>query len=309
MSNLRTAAEDYLAIRRSLGFKLEKAGGLLLDFIDDLEDAGATTITTDLAVTWATKPRDVDPGWWSQRLSVVRGFARHLQAIDPAVQVPPRDLLPRHNRRATPYLFTPGDIDRLMAAAQTLTPPHRAATAYTLVGLLAATGMRLGETLRLDRDDVELGDRLITIRHAKRDKTRQLPLHPTVAAALHSYTQVRDERIMRPTTPAFFVSTVTGGRLSQGFVHPVFRRLVRQAGLKSRSERCRPRPHALRHSFAVNSLIGWYRDGEDIAARLPRLSTWLGHSDPASTYWYLQASPELLALAGQRLEDGLGALP
>lgn len=309
MSSLRTAAEDYLALRRSFGLKLEKAGGLLLEFIGYLEDAGATTITTDLAVAWATKPRDVDPGWWSQRLSVVRGFARHLQAIDPAVQVPPQGLLPRRARRATPFLFTPTDIDRVMSAAQTLTPPLRAVTAHTLIGLLAATGMRLGEALGLDRDDVDLADRLITIRHAKRDKTRQLPLHPTVAAALHSYAHLRDDHIVRPTTAAFFVSTTAGGRLSQGFIHPVFRRLVHQAGLEPRSERCRPRPHALRHSFAVNTLIGWYRDGGDIGARLPRLSAWLGHSDPADTYWYLEASPELLALAAQRLEDDLGTLP
>jgi integrase/recombinase XerD len=309
MSTLRTAAEDYLTIRRSLGFKLEKAGGLLLQFIDYLEDAGATTITVDLAVTWATEPVDVDPGWWSKRLSVVRGFARHLRAIDPTVEVPPRDLLPRRARRATPYLFTPADIDRLMAAARNLAPPVRAATAHTLIGLLAATGMRLGEALGLDRDDVDLAERLITIRHAKRDKTRQLPLHSTVATALCNYTQVRDQHIVRPTTAAFFVSTTTGGRLSQGFVHPMFRHLTLQTGLEPRSERCRPRPHALRHSFAVNTLIRWHRDGEDIAARLPQLSTWLGHSDPANTYWYLQASPELLALAAQRLEDGPGARP
>lgn len=307
MTSLRTAAETYLAIRRSLGFKLTQTGRLLLDFVDYLDDLGVDTVTVELAVAWATKPHNVDPSWWGQRLSVVRGFARHLQATEPATEVPAKGLLPYRSHRATPYLFSSADVARMMAAADELRPPLRAATLKTLLGLLAVTGMRIGETFGLDRDDVDLPGGLITIRHAKFDKSRQLPLDPTTVEALVAYASSRDEHCPEPTTSAFFVST-TGRRLRHNLIYPAFHRLAGEAGLHTRPS-CRPRPHDLRHSFAVNTLIAWYRDGDDVDARLPLLSTWLGHDDPANTYWYLSAAPELLALGSRRLEERLGELP
>ena len=308
MTALRTAAQEYLALRRSLGFKLERQSRLLAQFIDYLEDANATTVTSELAVAWATVPTGVSAGWWATRLSVVRGFAHHLQASDPATEVPPAGLFPNQPRRATPYLYSSEEIARLLTAAATLTPPFRAATYQTLISLLVVTGMRIGETLRLDRSDVDLAAGLLTIRHSKFDRSRQLPLHPTTVEALDAYAQHRDQCCSTPLNASFFVTTI-GTRPHYGTVQRTFKELVGDAGLKPRSSRCRPRLHDLRHSFAVSSLVAWYQAGVDIQARLPLLSTYLGHVNPANTYWYLSAAPELLTLAAQRLQDALGELP
>lgn len=307
MTGLHIAAQAYLALRRSLGFKLERQGRQLTDFVDYLVDAGATTVTSELAVAWATVPTDVTPGWWAARLSVVRGFARHLQATDPATEVPPAGLFPNQPRRATPYLYSQDEITRLLTAAGSLTPPLRAETYQTLISLMAVTGMRVSEALELDRDDVDLVEGLVTIRHTKFDKSRQLPLHPTAVEALGSYAQLRD-RCSTPATPSFFVTTIAT-RPAYGTVQSAFKDLVARAELRPRSPRCRPRLHDLRHSFAVATLVGWYQTGVDVQARLPLLSTYLGHVNPANTYWYLTAAPELLGLAGQRLQDALGELP
>ncbi len=308
MSGLHVVADDYLALRRSLGFKLQRHGRLLPDFVDFLEAAGATTVTTRLAVAWATVPTDVAPGWWATRLSVVRGFARYLQAFDPATEVPPAGLFPHRPRRATPYLYSPDEIGRLVAVAQSLTPPLRAATYPTLICLLAVTGMRISEALALDRGDVDLVQGRLTIRHTKFDKSRQLPLHLTTVQALCSYAKLRDECCPKPSTASFFVTTL-GTRPHYGTIQQVFKDLVAQAGLGPRSPRCRPRLHDYRHSFAVATLVGWYQAGVDVQARLPLLSTYLGHVNPAHTYWYLSAAPELLGLAAQRLQDRPGERP
>jgi integrase/recombinase XerD len=306
MTCLHAVADEYLTLRRSLGFKLQRHGRLLNDFIDSLDEVGATTVTTELAVAWATAPTEVAPDWWATRLSVVRGFARYLQAIDPATEVPPVALFPNQPRRATPYLYSDDEVARLVAVARTLTPALRAATYPTLICLLAATGMRISEALGLDRDDVDLAAGLITIRHTKFDKSRQLPLHPTTVEALHWYAQQRDRCCPRPSTTSFLVTT-RGTRPHYSTIQSAFKDLVAAAGLQPRSPRCRPRLHSFRHSFAVTTLVGWYQTGVDVQARLPLLSTYLGHVNPANTYWYLSASPELLDLARQRLQDALGA--
>lgn len=302
MSRLREAAEDYLAMRRALGYKLETQGQLLAGFVGSLERAGAATVTIELAVAWATQPVDADPVWWSKRLSVVRGFARYLQTIDPATEVPPAQLLPYRCRRATPYLYTPAEVAALMAAAGRLASPLKAATYQTLIGLLAVSGLRVGEAIRLDRDDVDGRHGLLRIIKSKFGKSRELPLHPSTVQALHAYARQRDRLYPQASSPSFFVSTA-GTRLLAANVRGTFARLVRAAGLKPRSPRCRPRLHDLRHSFAVASLLDWYRAGVDVQARLPLLSTYLGHVEPGSTYWYLSAAPELLALAARRLEQ------
>jgi integrase/recombinase XerD len=302
MTRLREGLEDYLSLRRGLGFKLERPGQLLADFVGFLEQAGAPTVTTALALTWATAPAGADPSWWQLRLAAVRPFARHLSAFIPGTEVPPPGLLPGPvSRRAVPYLYSPAEITALMTAAGAIGPPLRAATYQTLIGLLAVTGMRVGEAIRLDRGDVDTGNGLVTIRTSKFGKSRQLPAHPTTAQALAGYDALRDRRAPRPATPAFFVS-LTGTRLIYNNVHHTFRQLARAAGLAPRSAQCRPRIHDLRHSFAVATLLGWYQDSGDVAARLPLLSAWLGHTDPGNTYWYLTGTPELLALAAARLE-------
>ena len=304
MTRIRQAVDDYLAVRRALGYKLEDHGWLLADFASFLDAAGAGTVTTSLALDWATLPADCLPSWHVARLRVVRGFARHLQALDPATEVPPAGLLAGRNRRAVPYLYSDAEVSALMAATVSLRPVLHAVTLKTLIGLLAATGMRLGEAIRLDRADLDT-DGALTIRDSKFAKSRRVPLHPSTLAALACYGQLRDQHFPQPKTPSLLVSTAGTRLISQG-VHYVFARLVRQAGLAPRSPECRPRLHDFRHSLAVSTLLGWYRDDLDVQALLPVLSTFLGHSKPANTYWHLSAVPELLALAAERRETGLG---
>jgi len=301
MSQLSGHAADYLELRRALGFKLEKEGRLLPDFAVFAEAAGAGTVTIDLAVRWAAKPEGTSPVWAAQRLSMVRGFARCLQTVDPATQVPPADLLPARTRRVTPYIYSDADVAALMTAARTLRNPLKAATFATLIGLLAVTGLRGGEAMRLDDHDLDAACGLLTVRATKFCKSRQLPLHQTTLQALGEYQALRDQLCPATRTASLLVST-TGARLCQATVQPAFRYLIRQAGIGRRTPQHRPVIHGLRHTFAVKTLLGWYQDGQDVQARMPALSTWLGHTGPAATYWYLSATPELLALVARRLE-------
>lgn len=309
MSGLRTELDHYLAIRRALGFKLRRAELLLADFVGHLEADGTDIITTDAALAWASLPLKGSSEWWGYRLSVVRAFARHLHAIDARHEVPPPGLLPVRTHRAVPYLYSDADIAALMSAARQLSSPLRAATFETLVGLLAVTGLRIGEALRLDRNDVDLLTGVLRIRESKFGKSRQVPLHPSTVEALAAYGRCRDQLCRHRRDAAFFVSTA-GTRLLYCNAHLAWLDLVRRAGLQPRSARCRPRPHDVRHSFAVRTLLGWYRDGADVAAQMPLLSTYLGHVHPANTYWYLSAAPELLTLVAARLDSAeTGARP
>ncbi len=298
------ALADYLRLRRSLGYKLVRAAKLLAQCIAYLEGTGVEVVTIEAALAWATLPADGGPSWLAGRLTVVRGFAAYLHAINPANELVPSDLLPDHGHRATPYLYADAEVAGLMTAAATLRTPHRAATYATLLGLLAVTGMRVGEAIRLDRADVDAGHELLTIRNSKFGKSRLVPLHPTTVAALRRYLGRPDRpRPAMPTT-ALFVSNA-GTRLLCCNVDWTFLKLVRRAGLSARSAICRPRLHDLRHTFAVRTVLDAYRTGADVGARLPLLSTYLGHVNPGATYWYLSAAPELLELAGQRLEHYL----
>lgn len=313
MSTLRSAAEDYLAMRRALGFKLSSQGRQLLSFIDYCETRHAERVTTELAVAWATQPPrgGTDQVYWSRRLMVVRIFARHLRALDPATEVPPTDVLPHHYRRVTPHLYSPEEIAALIGAAGRLAPPLRAATWQTFLGLLAVTGLRVSEVCHLDRDDVDLSTGVLTVTTSKFGKSRRVFLHPTTVAALRYYQRRRDRLRPAARTPSFLVS-IRGTRLDAGNVQHTFAALLATAGITARPGQRRPRLHDLRHSFTVRTLLDWYRDGGDVQARLPLLSTWLGHVDPKSTYWYLQAVPELLTLAADRLEphgEAEGELP
>jgi len=301
---LKTALADYLALRRSLGYKLERAGSLLADFITYAEQHGARRITVDLALGWAMLAPNPNSSWRAQRLGVVRGFARYLQAHDPDTEVPPRGLIPRGPGRPTPYLYSQSDITAVMAAAGQLGSPLRAATLETLIGLLAVTGLRPAEVIRLDRGDVDFTSGLLTVRNSKFGKSRLMPLHRSTVTALKNYAAYRDRLCPHPSTAGFFVSTA-GTRLRANNLRAVFTDLQKQAGVRPRSGR-RPRLGDLRHSMAVATLLRWYADGDDVQALLPRLSTYLGHVNPRSTYWYLSAAPELLAAAARRLEDARG---
>ena len=301
MSSVRTAAEDYLAMRRALGFKLGLQGRLLLQFVGYLEDCGLETVTAEAAMAWATAPGGATAVWHGMRFGVARRFAVHLHLLDPRCEVPPPDALPERHRRLPPYIYSAEEIAALMSEARRLRPALRAATAETVVGLLAATGMRSGEVVRLNQSDVDLTASTLRVVATKGNKSRELALHESTAAALASYMRLRDDAFPAASSPSFFVSS-TGHRLSQSTLHATFRLLVQAAGLEPPpgSRARRPRPHDVRHSFAVSTLVAWYRAGEDVQARLPALSAYLGHVEPKDTYWYLSAVPELLSLANDR---------
>src|SRR5664280_1433827 len=239
--------------------------------------------------------------WWAVRLSTVRAFARYLSALDPATQIPPAGLISAGSHRIVPYIYTDEDVTQLIEAAGRLGNAHRADTYQTVIGLVTVTGMRAGEAVRLDRDDVDLEQGMLTIRNSKFGKSRQVPVHTSSVEALAAYARRRDQRQPRPKGASFFTST-TGTRLLRDNVSTVFPSLVRDAGLDDSGRRRPPRLHDLRHSFAVHSLIRWYRQGLDVEQQLPLLSTYLGHVAPSSTYWYLSAVPELLELIANRLD-------
>lgn len=298
---LHEALGDYLAMRQALGYRLVRPEKMLNQFLDHLDCTGVTVMTSEAALAWACLPAGGDVNWWAYRLSVVRGFARYLHGLDPTVEVPATDLLPCRARRASPYLYSTADIAALLTAAQSLSTPLRRATIATLIGLLTVTGMRVGEALALDRADLDPQHGRLLVRHGKFNKSRELVLHPSTVAALRGYLRERDRLHPAPSSPALLISTA-GTRLLYCNVHWTFHRLVQRAGLTPRSASCRPRIHDLRHSFAVAAMLDAYAAGQDGQVRLTLLSTYLGHVDPAGTYWYLSASPELLAHAGQRLE-------
>jgi integrase/recombinase XerD len=300
MRSLRQALEDYLRVRRQLGFQLKTEQPLLESFVEFMEHAGAGRITSELAVKWAMLPQDAHPHRWGQRLSIVRVFARYVATLDPDSEIPSVDLLPARRARVAPYIYSLEEITTLMKAAGQLAPPARAALFRTVIGLMATTGLRLGEALGLDRHDVDLTDGALQVRAGKA-KQREVPLHPTATTALREYARCRDRYWPQPPSPAFFLN-LRGERLSQSEFNHRFTQLIRQVGLEGAGERTRPRPHDLRHTMAVRTLLDWIQAGEDVDRRMPELSTFLGHIQPESTFWYLQAVPELMALIAARLE-------
>jgi len=304
MSSLRRSLAEYLALRRSLGYGLADAERLLGQFLDYMQEQGTETITTEHALAWATLPHRGD-AWHSLRMQAVRGFARYLHSVDRVHEVPPAFLLPDPPHRATPYLYSDAEIVALMDAAGTLSAAHRAATYRTLIGLLAVTGMRIGEAVRLDRGHLDVHGGVLVVVETKFGKSRELPLHESTTEALRRYLRRRDRP--RPATPtaALFVSEA-GTRLQRQNAWNTFAMLRDRAGIKPRSVACRPRIHDARHTFAVNTLLDAYRSGEEVGPKLALLSTYMGHVNPAKTYWYLEAAPELMALAGKRLERHLG---
>jgi integrase/recombinase XerD len=311
---LEQSLRDYLALRRSLGHQLADAARILPGFVAFLDAQQQTTITVAAAVEWAQQPgvRPPRSGGRStvgpRRLTAIRGFARYLTGIDPATEIPPLGLMPAGPRWRAPFLFSDADLATILTRAEaTISSPLRAATYVTVIGLLAVTGLRIGEVINLDRTDIDWDRGMLLIRESKFGKSRLVPVHPTTRQALRDYGVVRDQAQPDPQDPSFFVS-LTGKRLSYAVVQDTFRRLVDDAEVGAHAPR-RPRLHDLRHTFAITTLLGWYRTGENVAAKMPALSTYLGHREPASTYWYLSAVPELLALAAARQESQLVTRP
>ena len=300
MSILREHGAAYLEMRRSLGYKLKGHGRLLMEFIGYLEDHAYGTVTTEAAMAWAAAPDGVTQYYRNKRLSVARCFARYLSAFDPSCQVPPAGLTGPPQPRPVPYLYSPQDISALIHAAGTLASPLQAATFQSLISLMAVSGMRPGEAIALDQGDVDLDAALATV-HGKYDRTRLVPLHPDTVAMLRRYRDRCRKLCPAPSSPAFFLSAA-GTRMSGSRADAVFAQLLVLAGITTPASRP-ARVHGLRHSFAVTTLAGWYRDGADVAAQMPLLSAFMGHIGPASTFYYLHAAPELLGLAAQRLHE------
>jgi integrase/recombinase XerD len=298
MNTLREAVQEYLTMRRSLGFKLRETGKRLMDFVTFMEQHRASYITHQLALTWAQQPTTVQPAQWAQRLSFVRGFARHRSATDPRTQIPPEGLLPYHSRRARPCLYTDDEISGLLCAALKLpcSGGLRPWTYHCLFGLLSVSGLRLGEAGNLELQDVDLKAAVLTIRGAKFGKSRLVPLHASTRDVLADYIGAA-----RPVSSYLIVSN-RGNRLDAGEIHRTFYWLSRQIGLRGPSDSHGPRLHDMRHRFAMRTLLRWYRAGEDAERRLPILSAYLGHVHVSDTFWYLSAWPELMREAMLRLE-------
>jgi len=303
MSALGRHVQEYLTLRRSFGFTLEREERLLAGFVEYCESAGAKNLSSDLAIAWAKLPVAASANEWAKRLGVVRRFTAYLVTIDPATEVPPSGIFPTTRRRPSPYLFTEPDVDRILQAARGLRSPLRAATHETLFGLLAVSGMRIGEAVSLARGDVDFDSGVITIRHAKFDRTRLVPLHETTTTALSGYAATRDRLCPRPRADVFFCSSI-GTALDRSGVDKTFRQITTALGLRTATTH--PRVHDLRHGFAVRTLVNWQRQGVRIDAHLATLSSYLGHVAPSDTYWYLSAVPELMTLAADRLDAHIG---
>jgi integrase/recombinase XerD len=304
MNPLQESIQDYLALRRSLGFKLRDAGICLSKFAAFLEARGAAHITTRIALEWVQQSRLAQPSTWAQRLGYVRCFARHHVASDPQTEIPPAGLLPFRPQRARPYLYSEEEVAHLLSCALELPPLDglRPRTYYCLLGLLSVTGLRIGEAIRLQLDDVNLQDGLLTIRGTKFGKSRLVPIHRSTQEVLAHYRACRDRCVADCNPSGFFFITSRGHHLDIGDVHRTFYKLSRRVGIRAAGASHGPRLHDFRHRFAVQTLLRWYRCGEDAERRLPVLSTYLGHVHVADTYWYLSACPELMAHAVARLE-------
>jgi integrase/recombinase XerD len=304
MNTLRRALGEYLGMRRNLGFKLQRVGPRLLDFVAFLERRHASFITVELALAWAKMPEEAEAATWAQRLSYVRLFARYRRAVDPRTEVPPPSLMPYRPTRARPYLYSDSEIGQLLRAARKL--PRiglRPLTYYCFLGLLSVSGLRVGEAQNLELRDVDLKQKILTIRGAKFGKDRLVPLHPSTVRVLARYIAQRQSKWREHTVAPYLFLSSLGNRLDGGDIRKTFHKLSRQIGIRGASDHRGPRLHDFRHRFASNSLLRWYKTGKDPEQQLPLLATYLGHVGWANTYWYLSAQPALMKEAMSRLEN------
>jgi integrase/recombinase XerD len=303
MTTLAEHLDDYLQLRRTLGHKLADAHRLLPRFVTYLDARDAEFVTIEAALGWALE-REMPAGSVvpADRMMLVRGFARYLSGIDPRTEVPPAGTI-RHPRRwRRPFIYTDSDVLAMIEQARAVIgQPLRSATYQTLIGLLASTGLRIGEALRLDRADLDRSEGVLRIRESKFGKSRLVPLHASTVDALERYDHTRQRLLPDPSTESLFVS-LRGTRVIYETVWPTHRMLCDQAGVGAGSP-VTPRIHDHRHSFAVTTLLGWYQQGVDVPSRISWLSTYLGHREPRYTYHYLSAAPDLLAHAARLLND------
>jgi integrase len=295
LGKMLTRVQQYLAYRRSLGYALREEGRLLLDFgryADRTDHRGALTL--ELALRWARLPLGVDPAYWARRLQVVRCLAKYLALFEPRTVIPPHRMLGRAFIRKVPHVYSSEELARLLRAAHRLPPSGalRAHTCFTLIGLMACTGMRVGEAVRLRVDDVDLHEGIITVRHSKLHEARILPLHSSTLWQLRRYQRKR--QVHFPKAKTFFVS-MRGTGLAVKTVEIIFHGLA--AGLKGRGSRPHPRLTDLRHTFSCQVLFKWSRHHQNLDHDLLWLMHYLGRSKIRDTYWYLTGVPELLRQA------------
>ncbi|MGA2248489.1 MAG: tyrosine-type recombinase/integrase [Verrucomicrobiota bacterium] len=308
MKTLVRHLQDYLTLRRSLGFKLRETESLLRQFVRFAKKQKIFHLTIRLAVRWATQPAQALPATLAARYQIVRLFALYLSTVDGRTEVPPAGLLVCRRQRKPPYFYTDQQVVRLVRTARKLSSAEglKGPTLSTLLGLVAVTGMRIGEAVALDRQHVDLSQGLLTIHHAKGDRVRLIPLHKSSCTMLRRFERLRDRICPHPQTPSFFVSETGGHRLNDNWVRIWFANVSRQIGLRGSTDRRGPRIHDLRHRFAIKAMVKWYRTGKDAEAHLPELATYMGHQHVSDTYWYLSATPELLQAATRRWQRGKG---
>ena len=301
-TELPQALDLYLQTRRSFGFALNKDEVELGGFIRYAKKVGHTgPLTSSLAIQWASQPKDCQPAYWAMRLGMVRRFTQFWQAYEPRTEVAPSDLFgPPATRRAV-HLYSQQEFGALLKAASQLGRLHplRGWTFCTLIGLLYCTGLRIGEALGLCDSDIDWADGVLTIRRAKHGHARIIPVQPSTLRALKRYRSLRDKALSRQSVPRFFV-TFRARPLGYFGVSGPFRMLCQHLGWTQPPV---PRLHDLRHTFAVRTLLAWYRTGQSIGPKLWTLSTYLGHRHLADTYWYLTAVPELMQLCQQRFAN------
>jgi len=304
MKSPQTILTDYLAMRRSLGFKLQKHEPVLREFLRFFATQKASYLTAKLALQWARKPQHTDPAWWTTRLSILHGFATYWKTVDARTEIPYRHVLIRQYKRPTPFIYTDQQIIQILDSTRQLSSKDNL-TYWALFGLLRVTGMRVGEALALNNADVDLDEGTITVQNAKLNTSRLLSLHSTTQAALKQYVTKRNRQFTCRRDTPFFV-TRKASRPLYTTVRRIYRRVLFDLGIRKPGQHKGPRIHDLRHTFAVRSLVSFYEQGQDIDAKIHALSTYLGHTSLSRTYWYLTAIPELMGLALSRLEEKIG---
>jgi integrase/recombinase XerD len=309
MTTLEQHLDEYLQLRRTLGHKLADAHRLLPRFVTYLDEQDAEYVTIETALAWSLEPvvavGSVVP---ADRMMIVRGFARYLSGIDPRTEVPPAGTIRHPHRWRAPFIYTDNDVLAMIEQARALiAQPLRSATYQTLIGLLATTGLRVGEALRLDRGDIDRIEGVLRIRVSKFGKSRLVPLQASAVDALERYDHIRQRLCPDPSTDSLFVS-LRGTRVIYETVWPAHRKFCEHAGVGAGGT-VTPRIHDHRHTFAVKTLLGWYQDGLDVPSRISWLSTYLGHREPRYTYHYLSAAPDLLAHAARLLNDAQALRP
>ncbi|QND44689.1 tyrosine-type recombinase/integrase (plasmid) [Rhizobium lusitanum] len=309
MNALSIELDNYLAIRRGFGFALRTDERILRRFIQFVSGAEAIHLRRDHFAQWQATFGNAGSYTWSRRLGIVRQFANWLHANDERHEVPPSDLIPRRQHRPRPYIYSPEEIYDIVITAGKLPSPNgiRRLTYQALFGLIAVTGLRISEALSLDRADVDLGAGIVNIRRGKLGKQRIVPISESTSLRLRAYAMERD-RLIEGKPVAFFVAD-NGNRVSDCGARYNFAMVSQAIGLRSaqkfQKHGCGPRIHDLCHTFAVRTMLNWYRQGLDPAREMIKLTTYLGHESPSHTYWYIEAVPELLGLASQRAEASL----